>query len=747
MLALEIPSHLDTTFFIQEMGRTTVLKKSATKKPSTAATTSINAAASLLASPAEVAKNMPSTASGTGSNSTKAPADPEKVPITYVKPLHQLQLSEAELREDVNRVLTAMDPQLPSNLVTYSYKERAYKPDPPLQQADLLTIHFAVEGNTLHKDSVEAKQQAQWEGKRKDDMERDRQLALEEAVQAGEEAFFVEDEEKKGMRGGFKYCDRAAQTFNRPTKDKAVGSEPPPVLTFTANCNQWEIYDAYLAQHREQQQQQQDSGSKSSRSGPGGEGTQTVHSEKLGKSLEVLERMLTQNAEDEVFHNFKYWDDTADLSRAQGSLLQLWQFVTERTKRKQVTALAWNPRYHDLFAVGYGSYDFLRQDTGLIFCFTLKNTTTPQYSFSTEAGVMCLDFHPEHPYLLAVGCYDGNVLVFDMRLKANCPIYASTVTTGKHTDPVWKVRWQTLEEGLLAGTCISLADRELCFYSVASDGHVISWLLSKNELRMEPVMQLKLMAGKGVSSLISSSAPTGQSNSGVSSDLSGLDDETPNLLTSLTGLASGSCFDFCPLPGQGHLFLVGTEEGTLHKCSKAYSGQYLATYEGGHMMAVYAVRWNPFHPKLFLSCSADWTVKLWDQTRPGAPLLSFDLGNAVCGVDWSPVSSTTFAAVTSDGRAHVFDLTADKHEPLCVQKVVRRAKLTHVAFNAHEPILLVGDDRGEVTSLKLSPNLRNWHEPKDDVGNVLPHDAVRLQYNNAEKLLATVVGMNKGTGK
>jgi dynein intermediate chain 1 len=677
------------------------------------------------------------------------PADLEKVATTYVKPLHQLPLSEAELREDVNRVLTAVNPQLPSNLVTFCYKERAYKPDPPLEQADLLTIHFAVEGSILHKDSIEAKQQAQWEEKRKEDMEQARRLALEEAVQAGEEAFFVGEEGKKGMRGGFKYCDRAAQTFNRPTKDKAVGSEPPPVLTFSATCNQWEIYDAYL---REQRQQQQNSSSSSSSKGRlGGEDTQTVHSEKLGKSLQVLERMLTQNAEDEVFHDFKYWDDTADVSRVQGSLLQLWQFVTERTKRKQVTALAWNPRYHDLFAVGYGSYDFLRQGTGLICCFSLKNTATPQYSFSTEVGVMCLDFHPEHPYLLAVGCYDGTVLVFDVRLKANRPIYASTVTIGKHTDPVWKVRWQTLEEGLLAGTGSSLIGRELCFYSVASDGHVAAWLLSKNELKMEPVMQLKLKRGKGVVSIISSSSSTGPSNSGASSAatsiLNCLDDEPSNLLTSVTGLASGSCFDFCPLSGQGHLFLVGTEEGTLHKCSKAYSGQYLATYEGGHHMAVYAVRWNPFHPKLFLSCSADWTVKLWDHTRPGAPLLSFDLGNAVGDVDWSPVSSTTFAAVTSDGRAHVFDLAANKHEPLCVQKVVKRAKLTHVAFNEHEPVLLVGDDRGEVTSLKLSPNLRNWHEPKDEAGNVLPHDTARLQYNNVEKLLAAVVGVDKGTGK
>lgn len=57
-------------------------------------------------------------------------------------------------------------------------------------------------------------------------------------------------------------------------------------------------------------------------------------------------------------------------------------------------------------------------------------------------------------------------------------------------------------------------------------------------------------------------------------------------------------------------------------------------------------------------------------------------------------------------QVHVFDLAENKHEPLCEQKVVKRAKLTHVNFNQRDPILIIGDDRGGVNSLKLSPNLR-----------------------------------------
>lgn len=84
----------------------------------------------------------------------------------------------------------------------------------------------------------------------------------------------------------------------------------------------------------------------------------------------------------------------------------------------------------------------------------------------------------------------------------------------------------------------------------------------------------------------------------------------------------------------------------------------------------------------------------------------------------------------------MFDLAENKHEPLCEQKVVKRAKLTHVSFNQRDPIVIVGDDRGGVNSLKLSPNLRKIHEPRGEDGEILPHDPIQLQVDKMEKLLA-----------
>jgi dynein intermediate chain 1 len=502
-------------------------------------------------------------------------------------------------------------------------------------------------------------------------------------------------------------------------RERGVSTEPPPVVQFAATVTSWEIYDSYMESVEATLREREAEASKraalvseekdglgggaggggssghgdergKAAGGGGGREEDVIHSAAMGASLKVLERMVNQNAEDEIFQDFKYWEDQSDQFReGEGSLLPLWRFSTDRTKRKQVTSLAWNPAFPDLFAVGYGSYDFMRQGSGLICCFSLKNTSHPEYTFSTECGVLCLHFHPQHHALLAVGCYDGTVMVYDVRNKVNKPIYVSSIKTGKHTDPVWQVVWQEADIA-----------KELNFFSISSDGRVANWIMSKNtEFKMEPAMLLKVVSAAK---------------------------DEPDEETSLAGYAGGCCFDFNTT--SEHLFIVGTEEGKIHKCSKAYSGQYLETYEGHHM-AVYAVKWNPYHPRVFVSCSADWTVKLWDHNVP-SPIISFDLFNAVGDVAWAPYSSTVFAAVTSDGKVHVYDLHENKHEPLCEQKVVKRARLTHVAFNQRDPVLLVGDDRGGVTSLKLSPNLRKLVEPTEEKTKLM------LEVDKMDKLLA-----------
>lgn len=138
-------------------------------------------------------------------------------------------------------------------------------------------------------------------------------------------------------------------------------------------------------------------------------------------------------------------------------------------------------QYEDMFGIGYGSYDFLKPTSGLICIFSLANPTYPEYSFATDSGVLSIDFHPSFTNLLAVGCYDGTVLVFDIARKVESLIYKSSVESGTHSEPVWQVAWEMTD-----------SQKALQFYSTSSDGKVLLWELSKKDLKPELAMQLRL---------------------------------------------------------------------------------------------------------------------------------------------------------------------------------------------------------------------------------------------------------------
>ncbi|XP_067101066.1 dynein, axonemal, intermediate chain 1, paralog 2 [Osmerus mordax] len=633
---------------------------------------------------------------------------------TLIKPPDQLDLTEAELKEELTRILTANNPHAPQNIVRYSFKERSYK---PISSVDQMAVHFLLEGNLLHQDSDEARRQLAKQGVSHAPVEAHvtetrGAIADTPTTDGTEDAGEAEGEERtdsvasKGSKkeqkliNQFNYSERASQTLNNPLRERGCQTEPPPRVNFSATANQWEIYDAYVEELQKQERnkeklkaapakKEEDKGKKKMMLVE----AQSDDITKVAKVAKIIERMVNQNTFDDIAQDFKYFEDASDEFREQeGTLLPLWKFQYEKAKRLSVTALCWNLTYEDLFTVGLGSYDFTKQGRGMLLFYSLKNTTYPEYAYPTTSGVMCLDIHTSLPHLVAVGFYDGCVAVYSLKEDGQQPTYKSTARSGKHTDPVWQVRWQKDD-----------MDNNHNFFSVSSDGRVVSWTLVKNELVFTDIIKLSLEGA-------------------LSDGLEGMQ---------LPTMACGTSFDFHK--EIEYLFLVGTEEGKIHKCSKAYSSQFLDTFDA-HNMAVDAVRWNPFHPKVFISCSSDWTIKIWDHTI-NTPMFTFDLNSPVGDVAWSPYSSTVFAAATTDGKVHIFDLSINKYEAICQQPVVakKKTKLTHVEFNPVHPILIVGDDRGIVTSLKLSPNLRK--KPKEKKGQELPKGP-EVEVAKMEKLLS-----------
>lgn len=59
------------------------------------------------------------------------------------------------------------------------------------------------------------------------------------------------------------------------------------------------------------------------------------------------------------------------------------------------------------------------------------------------------------------------------------------------------------------------------------------------------------------------------------------------------------------------VYLVGTLEGVVFRCSTSHTSRPLQAYHG-HSGAVAAVAWNPMHREVFVTASCDWTVAVWD---------------------------------------------------------------------------------------------------------------------------------------
>ncbi|KAI3385290.1 hypothetical protein SNEBB_009357 [Seison nebaliae] len=603
------------------------------------------------------------------------------------KPSDQLKLTEEELKEEITKILSTANPNAADNIIRFNYKEMTYKPIPTVDQ---LAIHYSVDGNLIDKDSEEGQKQLAT-------------IKATEVVAEKEEGGETTDKSdaNKKLTNQFNFSERASQTYNNPNRDRGTMTEPPPRADYSGNATQWEIYDSYIENNEQKSKVKEKIGRRNAGDDKKRKNLNTENTESSNddvhqwmQSLKILERMINQNTYDELAQDFKYWEDTSDeLKDQQGSLLPLWRFSYDKVKKMCVTELCWNFYHTDMFAVGLGSYNFLKQREGLLLIYTLKNPTFPEFVFPCDSGVMCFDFHSTHANLLCAGFYDGTVAMYNLAKDRSKYIFRSSAKDGKHTDPVWQIKWQTDD-----------LDNTMSFYSISSDGRVVCWKITKSGLEYLDMIRLNMQV------------------------------EVEGLMTSsLNETGAGISFSFHK--SIDWLYLVGTEEGILHKCSKSYNHEYLDSFQAHHML-IYNIEWNTFHPDIYITCSADWTVKIWDQNNK-VPLFTYDLGSSVGDVAWAPYSSTVFAAVTTEGKVFIYDLNVNKYEPLCEQIVTtkKKAKLTHVKFNRFDPIIIVGDDRGEVSTFKLSPNLHKMPKVKKGQDQLLGPE---YETGKLDKLLAAV---------
>jgi|Transcript_50312 WD40 repeat protein len=376
--------------------------------------------------------------------------------------------------------------------------------------------------------------------------------------------------------------------------------------------------------------------------------------------------------------------DHEEGTSAKAKLQDLFCFeAPQLTEGVTVTCAEWNTHNQDLLAVSYGDTDPVPNNTkGLVLFWSLKNPTYPERVIRTRTGVTALHFSSAHPNMVSAGTHDGSVMIWDLRRPSDQPVLTSGSSVSqhndqKHTDIVWETKW--VDRGP------EKQPPEL-LVSVSSDGIVYEWSMKKG-LEQTLLMRLK----RNYNPYLGSNSVYGPKEGMVFRQ------------------SSGFCVDFPR--GDSSTYLVGTEDGLVHRCSTSYNEQYLATYEG-HSGPVYRVRCNPFLSHAFLTCSADWSMKLWStKSLPGHKanthlrnFQSTDLCDAVNDVVWAPQNSTSFAACMDDGRVELWDLSAGASDPIVVhypRDMQFKRRRTCVRFSPNSPVLIAGDDQGSVDVMRM----------------------------------------------
>ena len=381
--------------------------------------------------------------------------------------------------------------------------------------------------------------------------------------------------------------------------------------------------------------------------------------------------------ETEKTHEEKETKEAAPAMLSKPKLRILWRYGCETTKGKNTSCMSWNRKNPDILAAGYGEYGIpgvqgtVSAYSGIVCCWNLKNPVAPErvIHIESDAGVSAMHFSAKHPSLLAVGNTDGTLALYDVRKHGNSPALKTTVSTGQHTGTIWELKW--VERG---------KDRGESLVSISADGHVMEWTIKKGLERTADLMKLKRIPNRN-------NEGTMYSNKGAGKE------------AMLSRQSGGMCFDINPK--EPITYVVGTEDGTIHKCSKSQNENYILDYKP-HEEPVYRVRWSPFCPDYFLSCSADWTSRLYHLDRVD-PVIRFDSNkqDAVHDVCWSYTNSTVFGAATAQGHVDIWDIS-DPLQPKSSLLLEQRS-LNCILFAEQEsPLLTVGDSSGDVTVIKLT---------------------------------------------
>jgi len=147
-------------------------------------------------------------------------------------------------------------------------------------------------------------------------------------------------------------------------------------------------------------------------------------------------------------------------------------------------------------------------------------------------------------------------------------------------------------------------------------------------------------------------------------------------------------------PIVSNIYFVGSDEGCIYRCSTNYLRRHVDSFLA-HDGPIYSFEFSPFCQKLFLTCGADWCIRIWAEDLT-EPLITLSTAMAcVRNACWSPTSSTIIASIVND-QICVWDIHRKTHIPASITISPNGARLVAAGFTANGNQLVIADIEGAV---------------------------------------------------
>jgi WD40 repeat protein len=144
---------------------------------------------------------------------------------------------------------------------------------------------------------------------------------------------------------------------------------------------------------------------------------------------------------------------------------------------------------------------------------------------------------------------------------------------------------------------------------------------------------------------------------------------------------------------------IGTKSSSSSSSSSSDNDLIDAIFEG-HTGPIQDLDASIEFPNLFISCSMDWKIHLWDVYHPQKPLLTIYKTDSIMGCKWRPNHPTQLGYIYED-RFELLDLSINTVNPILQIKADSAKTLNRLAFDKEGNFAYLSDIDGTLHIYEL----------------------------------------------